>query len=70
MKPFTSRIHYSTVILGELKEGSVLMKTEQAATERSQKLQNDRELLEIKAVMVEPKHSLMCARILRAKDIF
>lgn len=45
------------------------MKTEQAATERAQKLQNDRELLEIKAVMVEPKHCLMCARLLRAKDI-
>ena len=60
MKPLTSRIHYSTVILGELKEGSVLMKTEQAATERAHKLQNDRELLGIKAVVVEPKHCPMC----------
>lgn len=40
-------------------KGSALTKTEQAATERAQKLQNDRELLGIMAVMAEPKLSLM-----------
>lgn len=57
MTPLTNRKHYSVV--GELKEGNVLTKTEQAATERAQKLQNDRGLLGITAVMAEPKLSLM-----------